>query len=126
MSSKKVATSVAGTIVKITIYALLIVFIYTMSSKAYEFGYKIFKEEAISVAPGRTVSVAIVEGKTVMEVGEILEEKGLIHNAKVFYFQGKFSESAGDLQPGVYELSTAMTPQEMMAVMAVEPTTTEE
>ena len=126
MSSKKVATSVAGTIVKITIYALLIVFIYTMSSKAYEFGYKIFKEEAISVAPGRTVSVAIVEGKTVMEVGEILEEKGLIHNAKVFYFQEKFSEYAGDLQPGVYELSTAMTPQEMMAVMAVEPTTTEE
>jgi UPF0755 protein len=53
-----------------------------------------------------------------MEVGEILQEKGLIRDAKLFYLQELFSNYHGKLQPGIYELSNSMTPEEMMAVMA--------
>ena len=64
------------------------------------------------------MSVAIVEGKSVMEIGQILEEKGLIRSAYLFYLQEMVSSYHGKLQPGVYELSTAMTPEEMIEIMA--------
>ena len=46
------------------------------------------------------------------------KEKGLIRDAKLFYFQEMFSEYKGELKPGVYELSTGMTPYEMMEIMS--------
>ena len=52
------------------------------------------------------------------EIGQLLQEKGLIRDAKHFYLQEFFSSYHKKLQPGIYELNTAMTPEEMMAVMA--------
>ena len=72
------------------------------------------------------MSVAIVEGKSVREIGEILEEKGLIRSASLFYLQEMVSSYHGKLQPGIYELSTSMTPEEMMAIMAASSETEEE
>ena len=89
-----------------------------MISKCYDFGYKIFADEAKDPAPGITKTVAIVDGKTNKEIGDILKEKGLIDDSFLFSLQVKFSDYNDMLKPGVYDLSTAMTPYEMMAVMA--------
>lgn len=117
--NKKMLTGVAGTIIKIAVAVAVVILVYNLAIKAYDFGYRIFAEEPIDSGAGRTVSVSIVEGKTVSEIGDILEEKGLIRDSNLFYFQEMFSEYKGDLQPGVYELSTSMTPYEMMAIMSV-------
>lgn len=123
--NKKMLTGVAGTIVKIAVAVAVVILVYNLAIKAYDFGYRIFAEEPIDSGAGRTVSVSIVEGKTVSEIGDILEEKGLIRDSNLFYFQEMFSEYKGDLQPGVYELSTSMTPYEMMAIMSVTEETEE-
>ena len=118
MSSKKIVFMIVKTVCSIILLMLIFSFVYSMCSKAYDFGFRIFAEDPVSPAPGHTVSVAIVEGKSVMEIGEILEGKGLIRDAYLFYLQEMFSTYHKKLQPGVYELSTAMTPEEMMGVMA--------
>ena len=123
--SKKMLTGVLGTVLKIAAAVVVVILIYNLSIKAYDFGYRIFAEEPIDTGAGRVVSVSIVEGKSVSEIGDILEEKGLIRDSKLFYFQEMFSEYKGELQPGVYELSTAMTPYEMMAIMSVTEETEE-
>lgn len=123
--NKKMLTGVAGTIIKIAVAVAVVILVYNLAIKAYDFGYRIFAEEPIDNGAGRTVSVSIVEGKTVSEIGDILEEKGLIRDSNLFYFQEMFSEYKGDLQPGVYELSTSMTPYEMMAIMSVTEETEE-
>ncbi len=120
MKAKKIITMVATTLLKIAIAFVIVIGVYKAAIIAYDFGYRIFAEEAISNAPGIGMSVAIVEGKTPKEIGEILEEKGLIRDAKLFYFQEMFSEYHKKLKPGIYELSTAMTPYEMMQVMSAE------
>jgi UPF0755 protein len=97
---------------------VIMMLVYRFALDAYDFGYRIFAETPVSPEPGLTMSVAIVEGKSVMEIGEILEGKGLIRDAYLFYLQEMFSTYHKKLQPGVYELSTAMTPEEMMGVMA--------
>lgn len=118
MDVKKILLSVAKSIMTLVVVVFILMVVYRVMLKAYDFGYRIFAEEAMSPAPGLTVSVAIVEGKSVMEIGEILEEKGLIRSATLFYLQELVSSYHGELQPGIYELSTAMTPTEMMEIMA--------
>jgi len=105
-------------IFKIAVTLAIVILIYNLGLKAYDFGYRIFAEEPVELGTGRTISVSIVEGKSVSEIGDILEEKGLIRDAKLFYFQEMFSEYKGELKPGVYELSTGMTPYEMMEIMS--------
>ncbi|MBO5082871.1 MAG: endolytic transglycosylase MltG [Lachnospiraceae bacterium] len=115
---KKMIWGVVKGIFKIAVTLAIVILIYNLGLKAYDFGYRIFAEESVELGTGRTVSVSIVEGKSVSEIGDILEEKGLIRDAKLFYFQEMFSEYKGELKPGVYELSTGMTPYEMMEIMS--------
>lgn len=127
MSNKtNVIGPVVGMIVKFTLIAAILIFAYKGAMKAYDFGYRIFSDEPIVPGSTTTVSVAIVEGKSVMDIGNMLEEKGLIRDAKLFYFQELFSQYQGDLKPGVYDLSKGMTADEMMAVMAAEKETEED
>lgn len=122
---KKIIWTVGKGILKIAAVLALVLVVYNLGIKAYDFGYRIFAEEPIEIGEGRIISVSIVEGRTVAEIGDILEEKGLIRDANLFYFQEMFSEYRGDLKPGVYELSTSMTPYEMMAIMAATEETEE-
>lgn len=115
---KKMIWGVVKGILKIAVTLAIVILIYNLGLKAYDFGYRIFAEEPVELGTGRMVSVSIVEGKSVSEIGDILEEKGLIRDAKLFYFQEMFSEYKGELRPGVYELSTGMTPYEMMEIMS--------
>jgi len=115
---KKMIWGVVKGIFKIAVTLAIVILIYNLGLKAYDFGYRIFAEEPVELGTGRTISVSIVEGKSVSEIGDILEEKGLIRDAKLFYFQEMFSEYKGELKPGVYELSTGMTPYEMMEIMS--------
>ena len=48
----------------------------------------------------------------------MLEEKGLIRDGRLFMIQELLSEHHGKIQPGIYDLNTAMTSQEMLAVMS--------
>lgn len=123
---KKVVWGVVKGIFKIALALAVVLLVYNLALKAYDFGYRIFAEEPIEAGAGRTISVSIVEGKTVSEIGDILEEKGLIRDSRVFYFQEMFSEYKGELKPGVYELSTNMTPFEMMEIMSASDETEEE
>lgn len=118
MNAKKIVISIFKSCITIVVLMFVAMFVYKLCIKTYDFGYRIFAEEPMSPPPGYTTSVAIVEGKSVMEIGEILEERGLIRNAYIFYLQELVSDYHGQLMPGVYELSTAMTPEEMMALMA--------
>lgn len=115
---KKLVFGVVKSIFKIAVALAIVLLVYNLGLKAYDFGYRIFDEEPMELGTGRTVSVSIVEGKSVSEIGDILEEKGLIRDSRIFYFQEMFSEYKGELKPGVYELSTGMTPFEMMEIMS--------
>lgn len=127
MDTKKIVLAILGTIAKIAVLAVALVFIYKAAVKAYDFGYAIFEDKAVSEAPGREVNVSIAEGKSAKEIGEILESKGLIKDATIFYFQNLLSSHRDKLVPGMYTLNTSMTPSEMMEMMStVEETGTED
>jgi len=126
MNTKNVVLAILSTIVKVAVIILVLMFIYKAAIKAYDFGYAVFDDKPMSEAPGREVTVSITTGKSVKEIGEILESKGLVKNATIFYVQNLLSSYKDELQPGMYTLNTSMAPTEMMNVMAGSEEETEE
>ncbi|MCR5687454.1 MAG: endolytic transglycosylase MltG [Lachnospiraceae bacterium] len=107
-----------GFIVRASILAIAILVVYKAGQKAYDFGFRVFTEEAMTPAPGRDVAVTIVSGDSTMDVGRMLEEKGLIRDSKLFYVQKKCSVYDDDIKPGFYTLNTSMTAEDMFAIIA--------
>lgn len=89
-----------------------------VSFTAYDFGYRVFTERAIDEKPGRYVEVTIEKSMGTSEIGALLEEKGLIRDASLFALQYELSAYAGEIVPGTYGLTTAMTPKDMIIIMA--------
>ena len=120
MSVKEMIGSTAELIIKIVLLVFAATYIMRATTAAYDYGYRIFTEAPVSLGEGRTISVNVREPVSTREVGEMLEERGLIRDANLFVIQELLSENHGKIQPGIYDLSTAMTAEEMINVMAAD------
>lgn len=118
MSIKSIIGSIVELIIKVVALIYIVSYIIKAATAAHDYGYRIFTEKPVSLGEGRTISVIVEDPVSVKGVGQMLEERGLIRDANLFVIQELLSESHGKIQPGIYDLSTAMTAQEMMAVMA--------
>ncbi|MBO5336317.1 MAG: endolytic transglycosylase MltG [Lachnospiraceae bacterium] len=126
MNSGNLVGAVFGAIFRLGCTVLVIFVIYQGALTCYDYGYRIFMEPAVSSGEGRTVSVTIPKGMSAQEMGELFQKKGLINDANLFVLQYYLSEFRKDIQPGTFDLSTAMTAEEMMEVMATPEETEEE
>lgn len=120
MSIKSIIGSTVELIIKVVALVFIASYIIKAAAAAYDYGYRIFTEAPVSLGEGRVISVIVEDPVSVKSVGQMLEERGLIRDANLFVIQELLSEDHGKIQPGIYDLSTAMTAQEMMAVMAAD------
>lgn len=120
MNSKEVVVSVFSTVFKIVVAVIIVMLVYKWSVSAYEYGQRVFNEPPVSSGSGRVITVTVEEGDTAKEIGNMLEKNGLIRDAKLFQIQEMLSKYKDKMQPGTYELSTAMTTEEMMGIMSVQ------
>lgn len=118
MNTKQIMVAVFGTVLKVAIAAVVILLVYKGAVIGYDYGYRVFKEEPVAESPGMNVQVDVTVGKSTMQIGELLESKGLIRDAKLFYVQNLLSHYKNTLRPGSYTLNTSMTMSEMMEVMS--------
>lgn len=118
MDVKQIARSLAAVVIKIAVAVLVVVLVYKLALSAYSFGFRVFAEKPMSEGEGITVTVSFMEGDTVRDLGQKLYDQGLIRDTKLFYFQELFSDYHGLEQPGVYQLSTSMTVEEMLGKIA--------
>ena len=103
----QVAVSGAKGAIRILLYVLLICVLIFVGKTAYSFGYLIFYQEpeAHTQADGQ-------------DVGETLQEKGLIERPVIFWAQEKLSDYRGKIKPGTYLLNTHETVDEMLAILS--------
>lgn len=106
------------TIIKVVVLAVIVMFALRGAAEAYDFGYRVFADEPVSVSGGRTITVGVSQGMEVTDIAQMLEEKGLIEDAKLFVVQELLSAYHGELLPGIYDLSTDMTAAQMMEIMS--------
>ena len=106
MKAANLAGAVLGAILKVAFAVIVVYLVYTGASTCYDYGYRIFTEPAISSGEGRKITVTLT--------------------SDMFALQYLLSEYKKDWKPGTYELSTAMTAEEMMEVMAGQTESTTE
>lgn len=118
MNGKYLVGAVIEAVIKVIVIAVVVMFVFRTATTAYDFGYKVFADKPVSVSGGRTITVGIAESASVKDIAQMLEEKGLIEDAKLFVVQELLSAYHGEILPGIYDLSTSMTAEEMLAVMS--------
>lgn len=79
----------AVNIIKKAIYLIAMVVIVILlvqgAAKAYDFGHAVFMDESMtSKEDARDVTITIAEGDSVLDIGNMLERRGLIQDAYVF------------------------------------------
>lgn len=117
MNAKQLLGAISAMIVRIVVAAAIIAAVFKLAISAYDFGYQIFADVPMSEGSGRTVSVVVSEGQSSRELAKMLEQKGLIKDANVFYIQEQLSDYKDMIKPGTYELSTAMNSEQMLAIL---------
>lgn len=69
---------------------------------------------------GQRVTVEVVAGTNDSEIGQLLFEKGVIDSQLAFQYAVLLAGRSGDLQAGVYDLSPALRPSEIVAALKQE------
>jgi UPF0755 protein len=123
MEKNKVLFSFIRMGITVIVILLMVYFGVKIAYTGYDFGYRVFTEGAVDEAPGKDVLIQVREDMSEYEVAQLLEERGLVRNARLFFLQLKLSVYKGKVVPGVYTLNTSMTPQELMAAIAPEEET---
>lgn len=118
MNAKYLVGTVIESIIKVVVLGVIIMLAFRGATTAYDFGYRVFADEPVSTGEGRTITVGIAKDNTVEDIGQMLEEKGLITDAKLFVVQELLSAYHDEILPGIYDLNTSMTAQEMLAIMS--------
>ena len=118
MNAKKILLGLLDTAVKVAFVIVVAMLISKYAKVAYNYGYHIFNQSAVSSGAGRTVTFTVGAGDSADTIAENLAGVGLITDKNLFKLQERFSEYHGMEQAGTYELSTAMTPEEMLTIMS--------
>lgn len=96
--------------------ALAVWFVYTVGTKSFEFGAKVFNEQAVdTVSTEREVEVTVPEDVSTKQIADILYKKDLILDKTVFYVQVELSDYKNKFVAGTYKIKSSMKPTEIMA-----------
>ena len=117
MKARNFFGAIVGLALKVTVVVVAILYVYKGAVVSYDYGYRLFTETPVSAGTGREVTISITSGKAAKDVGEILESKGLIRDAKLFYLQELFSDYHGKITPGIYTLDSSMTAEEILEII---------
>ena len=126
MDLNKIAIRFASISFSILIAVLVFVGLFKIGTYCYEFGYRVFTEAPVETEPGTDIEVQITSDMSGLDIGEMLKDRGLIRDGKLFAVQLKLSAYAKKIKPGFYTLNTSMTAKDMMIVMSAQEEDTED
>lgn len=125
MSTSKIVMRIVSISFSILVVVLVLFGFTKLGNYAFDFGYRVFTEQPMSKAPGKDVIVQVDAGMSDSQLGQMLEEKGLIPDKTLFVAQLKLSAYEKKIKPGIYTLNTSKTAKEMMQDMATVDKSTE-
>lgn len=120
MSISKIVMRLVSISFTVMVFLAIVYGLYQLGLRSYDYGYRIFTEPAVTSGDGRDRLVQLKSSMSALEIGELLEEKGLIRDKWLFVLQLELSGYKDALKPGRYTLNTSMTAQEMMQAMSKE------
>ena len=127
MKLSKVALRLLNISIIAMVWLLAILFLYRVGLYAYNFGYRVYTEPAMASHENSRDMLVTINDTDLATVAEVIYEKGLVENEKLFYLQLLISQAGvkegdrGKIKEGVYTMNTAMTYKEIIATMCITP-----
>ena len=118
MNTRKAVLRVGSICLKVAVFVLICFGLVSLGQTTYRYTHAVFSEEALEEAPGRDVHIEVAEDVSVEKFALILEEKGIIEDAKIFKLQMKMSDYEGTVKAGTYELNTSMKPSQILKILS--------
>ena len=127
MSKKKdtgyrVAVSGAKGILRILLYALIIIAIIYAGRRRILSDMRYLTRFRWRQRAGQDITVVVKEEDSVKEIARNLEKKGVITDDQVFRIQERISDYHNKIRPGTYILNTEQTTEEILAILSQENT----
>lgn len=108
------------TVSKLFLYAFgLIVLIYC-GTAAYHFGMDVFSAQGVEEYPGTDLTIEVADGTSMRELGNQLEEYGIIKSSTVFYAQS-FIYEVKSVKPGTYTFNTSQSGDKILSTVTAGP-----
>lgn len=117
-SSRKAGYSIITAIIRIVFIIVAVMVTYHYGEIAYSYGYSVFNQTAVNPSDDRLITFTVTDDESVSDIGNDLKDKGLIKDAKLFRLQEFVSNYHNKIAAGDYQLSSSMTPDEMIQIMA--------
>jgi UPF0755 protein len=118
MDTRKAAIRVAAIGFRVVILVAIVLGLVSLGQTTYRYTRAIFSDAAYEEEPGQTVRINIPEDVSGKRLAEVLEDNGLIEDAKVFWIQMKMSDYEDTVKAGTYELNTSMAPSEIFRALS--------
>ena len=114
----KISMAVISISTKLVIYVLLVVLLVLGAKKGYEFGHSIFYAPAMEAEPGTEKVLTLTGDESLSEVGQKLEQAGLIRDSKAFMLQAICY--GYEVNTGEFQLSTSLSSKEIINLLGEE------
>lgn len=121
MNLRKTSEKTLGLTIKISVYLILVIVLYTLGLKGFRFGEAVFSEKGVTEQPGTDVKISIDAGDSVMDVAGKAVDAGLAKDKLVFYVQSLVYEA--EFLPYTYTINNSLPAEEVIEIMSEEPTT---
>ena len=118
MNTRKAVIRVGSICLKVAVFVLICFGLVSLGQTTYRYTHAVFSEEAFEEAPGKDIRIEIPEDVSAEKFAQILEEKGLIEDAKIFKLQMKMADLENTVKAGTYDFNTSMKPSQMFKILS--------
>jgi UPF0755 protein len=112
----KITSFILQLLLNIVFYILVILLIVNFSKMAYTFTYQLYGPDTVDApGTGSPIIFQINKGESTMDIASKLKVNRAIENKYSFYLKTKLENKT--IMPGMYEISTDMTYDELLTVI---------
>lgn len=123
MNLRKTSEKTLAITIKVAVWLILIVILFTLGLKGFRFGEKIFSEKGISEKPGVERVITIDENDSKMDVAAKAVKAGLAEDKWVFYIQSMLYDAK--FKPYKYTVNNSLPVEDIIGILSEEPATAE-
>ena len=106
-----------GFTVGLLINVVIVYLVIKVFAFAFDFTYTIFGDVAMEPSSREVMIVEIPADSSVLDIGEALEDGGVIDNKYAFFVKVKIKDYGSLIRPGKYGLSPSMTYDEILNII---------
>ena len=125
MEQNRSSRSFAKISLRILKYVIFAAIAIVCATTSYRFGKQIFSDEGVETAPGTEMDYTVSPGTSISQLGDELEEFGIIRDSNVFKVQS-YIYKVRSVKPGTYHFNTSYSADQIFEVISKGPEKQEE